>query len=76
MGRPQTRTTSLGIAVTAPILGSFGTMWNAWRQLELSDSDITFAIFSRALRSQPVTPEDADLIVAAWERRRKEPVCP
>lgn len=76
-GRPKTRTAVLGDGLRDQFLDAFGTLWNAYRQLDLTNAGIaavSFPTFSRACRGLPITQMELAAIVAAWEYRRRQPV--
>lgn len=57
------------------LLEAFGTVWNAYRQLQLSkNTDVSFPTFARAYRGKTISPEQLAAIVTAWESRRRQPV--
>jgi hypothetical protein len=78
MARPALRSAVLASEICTALLEAFGTQWNAYRQLDrafpLSERGVSPSTFARALRGQTVTPEQADAIVSAWERRRVQAV--
>jgi len=81
-GRPKTRTAVLGTGLRDQFLDAFGTLWNAYRQLNLAIAQpndgpelaVSFPTFSRACRGLPIAPNELNAIVSAWEYRRRQPV--
>lgn len=68
MSRPQIRTTHLSLDVIQPMLDLFGTIQNAHRNLDLANTDLTYASFYRAMHFKTITPEHKDLIEDVWAR--------
>lgn len=56
------------------MLAAFGTVWNTYRQLDLSDADVSFPTFARACRGATIAPEVLSAILVCWEHRRRQPV--
>jgi hypothetical protein len=73
-GRPRTRTAELGAAIRDQFLDAFGTVWNAYRQLGLASTDVSFPTFTRACRGLAIAPETLRAILESWEHRRRQPV--
>lgn len=70
MARPRIRTVHLSLDVINRVIGLFGTVQNAWRQLGLADVDVQYQILYTALNFKPITPPDRDKIEEAWARWR------
>jgi len=73
-GRPRTRTAELSSVLRDQFLDAFGTLWNAYRQLELAQTSISFPTFSRACRGLPIAAKQLWAIETAWDVRRVQPV--
>jgi hypothetical protein len=78
MARPATRSAVVSEEIRDSVLDAFGTVWNAYRQLDrafpLAERGVSPATFARALREQTVTPAQAEAILSAWNRRRVQAV--
>lgn len=69
MSRPNVRTTLMNLDYAAAIHGFFDSASHAFQLLELYNA-LSYADFVRALRFEPVRPEQAAAINAAWEEWR------
>jgi hypothetical protein len=73
-GRPKIRTALLSQETAEALLAAFGTGWNAYRQLRLSETVVSYPSFNRALRGLEISPDHLAVIVASWDSRRRQPV--
>lgn len=76
MGRPKIRTATLSTTTCDALIDAFGTVWNAYRQLALTESGVSYPVFARSLRGETIAPETLAAVLLAWELRRRQPVDP
>lgn len=67
MARNAIRTASVSLDIINRLIGLFGTVANAHRQLGL-ETLVPYPNFYRAMHFHPVTPEHRDEIEGAWAR--------